>query len=1307
MGDDGKRFISLSSADTLIPITHFISNGQYSVMLTNAGSGFSRLGKVNITRWREDVTRDPWGMYFYIQNLNSGSVWSASHQPCGDSGEEYKVTYAPDRIEFCRKDGNIGTRTEIVVSPEDQVEIRRISLTNNSLHDRTLEITSYFEVVLTGANDDLAHPAFGNLFIETEFFHKALLATRRPRGENSHRQWLMHTVVTEGEEIGSLQYETDRVKFIGRGRTLAKPHALKPSQPLSNTVGAVLDPIMSLRQRVRIKPGQTVRVSFAVGIAERREEVIRLAEKYRDPIAVNRTLELAWTHSQMELRHLNLTPALANEAMSLAGHLLYLSPCRQDFAKCLEQNRKGQSALWPYGISGDLPIVLVRVQNAQHLDLVRQLLTIHEYWRLKGVLADLVILNEDESGYVQAFQDTLRDLISMGHARELINRSGGIFLLQKKLVPAEDISLLCSVARAAFSGEGGSCSVQLRKKSQALTPESPNEADPIIEGGLKNELKRRLKVISKQVDTPSLERSNLAFANGLGGFAEDSGEYIIELSEGKNTPLPWINVIANPKFGFQVSESGSGYTWSLNSRENKLTPWSNDPVQDLAGEILYLRDESTGEVWSPTPSPIREKEKYIIKHGQGYSVFQHLSHGIDQELLLFVPMDKPVKIAKLKLQNLTKRKRKITVTQYIEWVMGVARELTAPYIITEFDAKNNVLLAHNNFQEEFINRLGFLSVNGGKILAYTGDRGEFIGRNRSLENPSALQSQTLSNTVGPGLDPCGALQLLVALEPNEEKCLYFFLGESSNQEEALTLLRDFQEPEKITSALDEVKNYWQNLLGKLVVHTPDKSVDLLLNRWLLYQTIVCRIWARSAFYQSGGAYGFRDQLQDVMSLGIIAPEVAREQIIRHCAHQFVEGDVQHWWHAENGKGIRTKFSDDLLWLPYVTADYYEHTGDLSILDEQVSFLEDDFLAEDQDESYSIPKVSKESGTVYEHCLRAIKRGLRFGEHGLPLIGSGDWNDGFSRVGRQGKGESVWLGWFIISTLKRFVNICELRQDYELVKYFHQVIEDLKENMELHGWDGEWYLRAYFDDGKPLGSAHNAECQIDAIAQSWAVLSGSAKPSRAKDAMLALEHYLLRKEEGILLLLTPPFDHDHLEPGYIKGYVPGVRENGGQYTHGAIWAVLALTKMGEGDKATELFQMLNPINHTRTESEVSRYKVEPYVMAADVYAINPHIGRGGWSWYTGAAGWMYQTGIEGILGFNLMGNKLTFVPCIPKYWPGYRLEYRYKSTPYIFEVQNPRGKMIGVEKVIYDGKDVEDKIILLEDDGQAHSIEVIM
>jgi len=1299
-----NQFMFMNTAKSPIPVTHCISNGQYSVMLTNAGSGFSRCKEISLSRWREDVTRDAWGMYFYVQNLNSGNVWSTTHQPCQNSGEDYKVTYAPDRVEFSRKDGNITTRTEIVVSPEDQAEIRRISLTNHSKHDRTVEVTSYFEVVLARPSDDLAHPAFGNLFIQTEFAHESLLASRRPRSETQTRLWLMHTVATEGEKVGSLQYETDRARFIGRGRSLAKPKALDANHPLSNTVGAVLDPIMSLRQRVRIGSGQTVQVSFSVGYAENREDVVRIAEKYRDPLAVNRAFELAWTHSKMELRHLNLTAAQANEGLSLGGHLLYLSPCRRDVAECIEKNSKGQSSLWPYAISGDLPIVLVRVKDTENLDLVRRLLTIHEYWRLKGLLADLVIFNEDESGYVQAFQDNLRDLISMGHARDLLNQPGGVFLLQKGHVHPDDVVLLCAVARMIFTGDGGSCTVQLRKKGKIIFANGEHREADTQDLPLQIVQNRKSEFREEAINRATAQ---LQFANGYGGFSEDGQEYIIELQEGMNTPLPWINVIANPKFGFQVSEAGAGYTWSLNSREYKLTPWSNDPILDSSGEVLYLRNEETGESWSVTANPKREKGLYTIRHGQGYSMFEHCGHGLQQTLRLFVPINEPVKIIELTMSNLTDQALSLSAFCYVEWVMGVAREQTAPYLVTDYDGERNTFFIQNTYQEEFAGRMGFLTALGASVTSYTGDRTEFIGRNGSLADPVGLKLDHFSETIGAGLDPCSALQLPFSVSPGETKTLTFLLGETENRQEAERIISAYGQPEKIIEAFTEVTRYWDKLLGNVQVETPDPSMNLLLNRWLLYQTVVCRVWARSAFYQSGGAFGFRDQLQDVMSLVYTTPEATREQIILHCGHQFIEGDVQHWWHAGKGKGIRTKFSDDLLWLPFVTAHYIERTGDNDVLDESNVFLEDQPLKEDEDERYSIPIVSNEQGSVYEHCIRAIERGLRFGEHGLPLIGSGDWNDGFSRIGIKGKGESVWLGWFLYLTLTRFSSICDSRQDLERGARYRQIAGELQQNIELHGWDGGWYRRAYFDDGTPLGSAQNAECQIDAIAQSWSVLSGAAKDSRAKDAMLALEHYLWRKEDGVLLLLTPPFDKFKPDPGYIQGYVPGVRENGGQYTHAATWAILAYTSLGEGDKATELFQMLSPIHHARTEQEVNRYKAEPYVMAADVYAAHPHIGRGGWTWYTGASGWMYQAGLEGILGFKRQGEKLILKPCIPSRWPGYRLTYQYHTTKYEIFVENPMSKMTGCERITLDEDVLLEPAILLKDDGQIHTVRLTL
>jgi cellobiose phosphorylase len=1302
-----NQCIFMNTAKSPIPVTHCISNGQYSVMLTNAGAGFSRYKEISLSRWREDVTRDVWGMYFYVQNLNSGDVWSATHHPCRNSGEDYKVTYAPDRVEFSRKDGNLTTRTEVVVSPEDQAEMRRISLTNHSKHDRTVEVTSYFEVVLAKPSEDLAHPAFGNLFIQTEFAHEALLASRRPRSENQTRRWLMHTVATEGEKVGSLQYETDRARFLGRGRSLAKPQALDANHPLSNTVGAVLDPMMSLRQRVKIGPGQTVRVSFSVGYAENREEIIRMAEKYRDPLSVNRAFELAWTHSKMELRHLNLTAAQANEGLSLGGHLLYLSPCRRDVAEFIEQNRKGQSSLWPYAVSGDLPIVLVRVNNAENLDLVRRLLTIHEYWRLKGLFADLVILNEDESGYVQAFQDNLRDLISMGHARDLLNQSGGVFLLQKDHVHSDDIILLCAVARMIFSGDGGSCSVQFRKKGKVIFEDGKRREADSQGQALQIVPKRKSEFREEAIGVVGQAAGQLQFANGYGGFSADGREYIIELQEGMNTPLPWINVIANPKFGFQVSEAGAGYTWSFNSREYKLTPWSNDPILDPMGEALYLRDEETGEFWSVTANPKREKGSYRIRHGQGYSIFEHYSHGLKQTLRLFVPVKEPLKVIELVVSNTTDQVLRLSAVYYVEWVMGVAREQTAPYLVTEYDRERNIFFTQNTYQEEFVGRMGFLTALGAAVTSYTGDRSEFIGRNGSLEGPLGLKLDHFSETVGAGLDPCSALQLQFSLSPGETKTITFLLGETENRLEAERLISAYGQPGKISEAFGDVRRYWDEVLGTIQVDTPDPSMNLLLNRWLLYQTVVCRVWARSAFYQSGGAYGFRDQLQDVMALVYTAPEATREQIILHCGHQFVEGDVQHWWHAGKGKGIRTRFSDDLLWLPFVTTYYIERTGDEAILDETNTFLEDQPLKEAEDERYSIPRISQEQGSVYEHCVRAIERGLHFGAHGLPLIGSGDWNDGFSRIGPKGKGESVWLGWFLYLTLTRFAGLCDGRQDLERGVRYRRIAEELLQNIELHGWDGGWYRRAYFDDGTPLGSSQNAECQIDAIAQSWSVLSGAAKPTRAEDAMLALEHYLWRKDDGILLLLTPPFDKFLPDPGYIQGYVPGVRENGGQYTHAATWAILAYTSLGEGDKAGELFQMLSPIHHARTEHEVNRYKVEPYVMAADVYATHPHIGRGGWTWYTGASGWMYQAGLEGILGFKRQGDNLVLKPCIPSRWTGYRLTYQYQTTQYEILVENPQGRMTGCERITLDEEVLLEPVILLKDDGQVHRVRLTL
>lgn len=1291
----GERPAVYLSPDTNVPRPCLLSNHDYAVMMTLSGSGYSQYHDLQISRWREDSTMDSYGSYIYIQNLNSGEVWSTTSKPLNDPGEEYKVTCFPNTVKYSRKDGNMLTKTEVFVAPEDPVEIRRVTLTNLSKYSRDIQLTSYLEVVLDPLKADMAHLAFSKLFIQTRYENGALVAFRRPRHHDKKKFFLMHTLFVEGELLGNLEYETDRTKFIGRDRTLANPRAVDFNQPLSNSVGAVLDPIMSLRSRVRVKAGQTVTVTFLTGVGEKKEAVLRLADKYRNSHTVNQAKDLAWSQNLMELTNLDLSFEAANLISSLASQVIFPGIMRQSIN--IKNNKLGQSALWAFGISGDLPIVLLKIQDNNQQKLVDLMLKIHEYWKIKGLFIDLVILNEDKTGYFQTIQDTIQEKVSISHVRLLVNKPGGVFLLKKDQLQSDVVLLLHTVSRLVFSGEYGSLPNQIRKlvriAEQAPCPSGSHEQEkrlrPVLEKSTAKDNENLLNDL----------KDNLLFYNGYGGFSPDGKEYVIIATNQNNTPLPWVNVIGNPGFGTMVTEAGSSYTWSMNSREYKLTPWSNDPLLDSSGEALYLRDELTGIFWSPTPQPVKDQQPYIIRHGQGYSRIEHECTGLKQETTVYVPLGKNLKVVRLTLTNETNIVRQLSCYYYLEWVLGVNREQNMPFLVTE--TEENTLLCRNVYQEEFFERIAFLAVWGSAWLSCTGDRREFIGTNQNLSNPQGLYRDKLSGRTGHGLDPCGAIQVGVDLRPGEVKNLYFLVGDEADKQAALSLAKSFRSEEDLEQAYQEAVTYWDELLSTVQINTPEKSMDLLVNRWLSYQTLGCRIWARSAFYQSGGAIGYRDQLQDVMSLTLQRPQIARKQIVLHSSRQFPEGDVQHWWHPEKGKGIRTKFSDDLLWLPFVTADYLDHTGDFSVLEEETPFLKQDLLGENEDERYAIPEISTESTTVYEHCVRAIDRSLKFGEHGLPLIGTGDWNDGFSAVGREGKGESVWLGWFILTTLKAFLPVCSKMGDEPRVRKYQEVMEVLTDNMEKNGWDGAWYRRAYYDDGTPLGSITNTECQIDSLAQSWAVLSGFAKESRAVDGMLALEKYLWDKEENILKLFTPPFDKTEKNPGYIRGYIPGVRENGGQYTHGAIWAVLALAKLGERDKALELFNALNPINHSRTHHEVHKYKAEPYVMAADVYTVQNSVGRAGWTWYTGAAGWMYQTALKGILGFNLKENKLFLTPCVPHDWRGYTITYRYKTAEYTIKVE------LGLQEryILVDGKKQTEFPVELFDDGQKHLVKV--
>jgi len=1284
-----------TTAHLPLPATQLLSNGRYAVMVTSSGSGYSRWRDLAITRWRADATRDSWGSFLFLRDTLNGKVWSAGYQPTAVEPNRYEVVFSEDRARITRQDGYITSALEIILSSEDDAEIRRLSLTNNGSRTREIEITSYAEMVLAPSAADLAHPAFSNLFVETEYLPEvsALLVTRRPRAATETRLWAAHVMASEGHTRGAVEFETDRARFLGRGHGIHAPVSVMDGHPLSNTAGAVLDPIASLRVRVRIEPGTTVHVSFTTLVAATREEIVDLADKYHNPAVFERASTLAWTQAQVQLHFLDIERDEAQVFQHLASRILYSDPSLRPASEILKRNTLNIAGLWPHRISGDHPIILVRIDDLEDRALIHQLLRAHEYWGIKRLVVDLVILNEKASSYAHDLQIFLEYMVRASQATAEHNfhdTHGGVFVLRADLLTQQERELLQTVARAIIAARHGSLSEQVtRMRRREIAASQPERTLPPLSSA------------ESMLAPPALE-----FFNGLGGFAAEGREYVIVLSQGQRTPAPWINVIANPDFGFQVSESGSGYTWSLNSRENQITPWSNDPVSDPPGEAFYIADLDSGALWSPTALPIRiETATYIAHHGQGYSRFEHLSHGIYSNLLQFVSWDDPIKISRLNLHNRSRQTRRLSVTAYVEWVLGFTRATTAPFIITEMDKESGALFACNPLHIEFGKRVSFAAWGMG-TTSWSGDRSEFIGRHRSLEQPAALLSgAALSGTTGAGLDPCGALQNRIELAPGEHIELVFLLGQAQDRDAARALLKRHGAAE-LPAAFAKVTENWDDILGQVQVHTPDRAMDLMLNRWLLYQTLACRFWARAAFYQASGAYGFRDQLQDVMALAVTRPALARAHILRAAAHQFIEGDVQHWWHPPTGRGVRTHFSDDRIWLPYVVAHYLAVTHDLGVLDEQIPFLEGQTLAPEQEDAYFEPAVSGQTASLFEHCVRALECSLKIGTHGLPLMGTGDWNDGMNRVGHGGKGESVWLGWFLHSSLTQFAAVASKRGKQSKATRWLRHANALKAALDA-AWDGAWYRRAYFDDGTPLGSASSLECRIDSIAQTWAVLSGAAPAERAQEAMRSVEKHLIHTQDELVLLFTPPFDKTPLDPGYIKGYLPGVRENGGQYTHAAAWCVMAYAALGNGAKAAELFALLNPVNHAATRAGAHTYKVEPYVLAADIYAVPPHVGRGGWTWYTGSAGWMYRAGIEAILGLRKRGQNLELNPCIPPAWRGFTINYRHGATHYEIIIENPHGVSCGITRLELDGMTLAHALLPLSDDGMLHHVKAVL
>ena len=1272
------------------PEVHLLSNGRYHVVISGAGAGYSRWRDLAVTRWREDATRDNWGTFVYLRDVSTGEFWSTGYQPTLRPLKGCEAIFTQARAEFRQRQLDWEIHTEICVSPEDDVELRRITITNRSAVTRVIELTSYAEVVLAVPASDVAHPAFSNLFVQTEFDPKssAILCTRRARSQDERPPWLLHLLVGQGGEPGVVSCETDRTRFIGRGGTQGSPAALQRSGPLSDTAGSVLDPIVSLRRTVALPSHETAVIDLVVGVTENREAALAYVEKYQNPRMTDRAFDLAWTHSQVTLRHLNISEGEAQLYGRLAGALIYADPARRASAAILRNNRRGQSGLWSYGISGDAPIVLLRISDTEKIEIVRQLIQAHSYWRMKGLTVDLVILNEDTSVYRQSLHDQIIRLIASGIEAQIQDKPGGIFVRRLEQIPNEDRILLQAVARIVLDDEKGTLVEQLERRSVL---------EPVIPALVPT------RTIRPEKNQPLAQR-DLLFANGLGGFTRDGHEYVITLEPGQMTPAPWVNVIANPFFGTVISESGGAYTWVENSHEFRLTPWSNDPVKDTTGEALYIRDEQTGQFWSPTPLPARGPAPYVIRHGFGYTVFEHSENGIASELWIYVAIDAPVKFSVLKLRNYSGRPRRVSVTGYWEWVLGDLRSKSLLHVQTEVDAKTGALLARNHYNSEFPDRIAFIDVDDG-TRTITGDRKEFIGRNGSLARPAALRRARLSGNVGAGLDPCGAVQVILDLPDRQEHEISFRLGVGRNPTEVQNLVRRFRGVGAGRGALEAVWSFWNRTLGVVNVDTPDPAVNLMANGWLLYQTMSCRLWGRTGFYQSGGAYGFRDQLQDVMALVHAEPVLMREHLLRAAAHQFREGDVQHWWHPPAGRGVRTHFSDDLLWLPYATCRYVSCVADTGVLDELIPYLDARLLKPEEEACYDLPNRSEESGTLYQHCVRAIERGLKFGEHGLPLIGCGDWNDGMNMVGKEGRGESVWLAFFLYDVLTQFAALALTRRDEVFADRCLSQAQRLQEAIELHAWDGEWYRRAYFDNGDPLGSQSNQECQIDSLPQSWSVISGAGDPQRARQAMGIVDKRLVDRDAGLIKLFDPPFDKSPLNPGYIKGYIPGVRENGGQYTHGAIWTAMAFAQLGESERAWELFSLLNPVRHGASPEQIAHYKVEPYVVAADVYAVAPHVGRGGWTWYTGSAGWMYRLLVETLLGVNREGDQLRLEPSLPKAWSSCKIHYRFHGTVYHIAVSRLEIGSAVTHFLALDGKEVPGFTIPLQDDGREHVVEV--
>jgi cyclic beta-1,2-glucan synthetase len=1223
------------------PRVHLLGNGRLCSWISMAGAGALRWHGQAVTRFRPDATRDDSGVWLYVRDEADGAIWSVGRQPVGLAGDESTVTFHPHQAEFHRRDRGIAIRMEVFVPPGDDLEVRRLSVANESDRPRVLNLVSYGEIVLAPPLEDERHPAFSKLFVGAEWLPglDGLLFTRRPRQPREQPPVVLHRMIPGDERSRCVGFEADRAAFLGRGGELRRPRGVRDG--LGGSTGYTLDPVMALQVRVTLEPDERCELALLTFAGGSRESVLEAAGRYATLAALEWASADAAADAAREAQRLSLDPGQLPELQALASLLLHPHGALAAAPARRAANRLGQSRLWGLGLSGDVPILLLRCSETSGSTLLEQIVRGHEWWRRRGLEVDVVVLRSGLSAYVEPLRERLFATLRAAGGHEALGGRGGVHLLFSDQLPDEERCLLECAARVVLDDTRGSLAQQLEAapRPPELPPSFQASEPPVSAPG-----------------AAALERpSDLLFDNGLGGFTPDGREYVIHLDAGVATPAPWCNVLANDGFGSIVSESGVGFTWCGNSGENRLTPWTNDPVADPPSEALYLRDEQSGEVWTPTPRPAG-RGSYQVRHGAGYSVWRSVEQELEAELLVFVPADDPVKVARLRIRNRVQRPRRVTATYWAEWLLGALPSVSRPHVVAQWEPAGPALLARNPWSADFADRVAFLAATA-PPHGVTADRREFIGPEGSAADPAALRRWGLSGRVEPGIDTGAAYQVHFDLAAGGSAEVAFVLGQGRDRAHALELVVHWRDAGRIEAAVAELGALWERRLGAVQVRTGDAGFDLLANRWLLHQVLSSRVLARAGFYQAGGAYGFRDQLQDVLALLHSEPERARAHLLACAAHQFEEGDVLHWWHPPADRGVRTRCSDDLLWLPWAASQYVEATGDASILDEDVTFLHAPPLAAEEHDRYARFEPGRERRSLLEHCQRALERGVTRGPHGLPRIGAGDWNDGFDRIGARGRGESVWLGWFAVAAMRGVGGLCERRGDAELARRWRERAAALAARVDETAWDGEWWVRAFDDDGRAFGSRNEEECRIDSIAQSWAVLSGGAPEERARCALSAARRELVREQESVVRLFWPPFDATPRDPGYVKAYPPGLRENGGQYTHAAAWLAWAFAALGDGDAAHRLFTLMSPLSHTGDGAALARYRVEPYVIAADVAGAPPHVGRGGWTWYTGSAAWTWRLAVEAILGLRLREGRLELRPCLPGHWSGFSAELR--------------------------------------------------